>query len=680
MAKRKKKQFNAPPVGGPLPRGARGSQDLSTLMAPLVDPPKKYLKKITKLYGEHSDDYNKAYVQWYSERINEIADRITYLWTTLDYEDRMGIASDVKGKNDSDHRRAHRRDAVGGNSPMGLNAPLLYGDAPDIRGKVSPDGERKFRKILNETDSLSIWLMKSQRQFTGHPLVATHDDIVGHLKRKVDPNIAYEGWDKVFFKHSPFIEMRFQDSPLPSMILGQQHEKASGYLLSVIVDTYNHRESYALKFNPDTLMSFLSGEPYERGLDIMQPSSNMVGGYDGTMDYLYPQASAGSHKRPPYNRDSMPLPFFNKEIMEKFAEEATKRGYDPEAVIIYMSEMSGSPSLEAYKKEYPVETRRAHRDGLKKILAEMMPESVLDEIITKIYNTHRLIEPSTECPVALDVQAEIRQTLWVSLSLLKDAAKEIIKFTNPKERKESDEGTPAENGEASGEARADYVAPQFRWKIIPKRTRLSAQTVSRDGNGRPKPPHGRHAHRVTYRASRYSDELRNTTVIRGEGGISIKGYDGPLPQEILGYDPSPEEKAKIEAQLRRQGKGSSMTTMVKPKEAPKQAPKASTGTQAPKTPKTFTKAPKTPTEAPKVTEETLEKPVEIPETPTTEVPPKAPETPTEDTDKTKQVTPSQHKQEEEKTKKKLHDRANKADIKTGYWRLLVKRIRNFFRR
>ena len=265
MAKRKKKQFNAPPLGGPLPRVARGSQSLSTVMTPLVEPNGKYLRKIAGLYGEDSEDFNKAYVQWYSDRIHEISDRITFLWTKLAPEDRRGIAEYMKGKVDSDHRKSHRRYAIGGTDdglPHSLDAPFIYGDAPDHYGKVSADGARKFKKILNETDSLSIWLMKSQRQFTGHPLVATHDDIVGHLKRKVDPNIAYEDWDGIFFKHSPFIEMRFQDSPLPSMIIGQQHERASGYLFSVIVDTYNHRESYAMKFSPDSLMKFLSGEDH----------------------------------------------------------------------------------------------------------------------------------------------------------------------------------------------------------------------------------------------------------------------------------------------------------------------------------------------------------------------------------------------------------------------------------
>jgi hypothetical protein len=635
MKRRKSNQFNAPPIGGPLPRPATGSQQLANVMSPLIDPPGKFLKKLSKEYEEGSPEYDCAYVEWYSDRIHEISNRITFLWKRLDHEDRCAILGgmpegmkliDFRSKyndggktfvTDETAEELKRRVKSYDDDEGRIAAKMHMNEKP----RLSENGKRLFTKMLNDHDSMSIWLTKSQRQFTGHPLVATHQDIIGYLKNKIDPSIAHEDWESVFFKHSPFIEVRFFDSHLPSLLIGTQHDKVNQTSLTVIADNYNNKNSYCMKFSePDELERFLAGQSYIRSMSYLETPKSLDA-------WHYPESSGGSHNKAELTDDGMVLPYLDNTTLETLTEAIKRRGLDPDPLQDWWDGMlKGKTDLDRLDGDEGIHFSPASKSlnvKMKEEVNEVMrgiakDSDELDSIISEAFPHGTMMEQEKDCPIGKSTQEEIRQTLWVTLSILLDASRDIITITEPRE---SSEGSTDTDGDTK-----EYVPPRYRWKIVPKRTRLSVKSGGATGEGTPKPAHHRKQHTVTFRHERYRKSgLMDTTKNRGVGGISIKGYEGPIPEEVLSYAPSKEEREKIEKVMDadRKKRGVVRATIV-PREDDKP-------------------------------------------------------TKTHGTKEEVKVTPRQHKERERERKQKVTKRAMKAGIPTTVWSRLVEAVRSIFR-
>ena len=166
-------------------------------------------------------------------------------------------------------------------------------------------------------------------------------------------------------------------------------------------------------------------------------------------------------------------------------------------------------------------------------------EDELDEIISKVIPSGRVYE--TNQTHGAETQKEIRKALWVTLAILRDASKEVIHITQPKEELEGEEKSP--DNDKNGKAKEDYVPPSVRWKTIPLRIKLGPPKEGTKGVGKgvPKSPHHRKGGEVNYTHERYSASgLKGTKGWRGE--TKVKGFDGDAPMEALLYSGSPEAR------------------------------------------------------------------------------------------------------------------------------------------
>jgi len=528
--RRKKPQFNAPPVSGPMPKPASGESQLASVMTPLVAPPFKILNRLKKQHGEDSEDYDKGYRDWYSEVIHQIGSRVTTVWKKF----QVPIPS-VGGLEGTDGSLSfvgdqHRRD------------------------------QGKLKKMLDESDAMSIWLLKSQRQFCGYPLVADCNDssVKGFLKSKIDPLVARENWD-VFFEHSPYTEFRFINGDLPSLVIGTQHDKVDGTSLVVLADSWNNRNTYCLKFrNSKSLEEFLSGESYYRSLPFLHSGSDHFGD-----NWCYPEISGGLHRKAPLNTSGpakdhgMVIPFLHDGVKDELLKEMGTRGYDGSPLkdfwaTIKKSRLDSGESLSAgtersiEEMHYNVNGHRSDSERAKdkadtnNVLNKAVPnEDELDEIISKVIPNGRVYE--TNQSHGAETQKEIRKALWVALAILEDASKEVIHITQPREKLDGEEEAP--DNDNKGKAKEDYVPPSVRWKTIPLRIKLGPPREGKKGVGKgvEKAPHARKGGEVNYKHERYSASgLKGTVGQRGD--TRVKGYDGEMPEEALLYSSSPEAK------------------------------------------------------------------------------------------------------------------------------------------
>lgn len=529
--RRKKPQFNAPPVGGPIPRPASGESQLASVMTPLIAPPSKVLNRLKKQYGENSEDYDKGYRDWYSEVIHQIGSRVTTVWKKFQVP----------------------TPSAGGLE--GTDGSLSF------VGDQHQRDQDKLKKMLDESDAMSIWFLKSQRQFCGYPLVADCKDssVKGFLKSKIDPLIARENWGDVFFKHSPYTEFRFLDGGLPSLIIGTQHDKVDGTSLVVLADSWNNRNTYCLKFrDPKRLEEFLSGESYYRSLPFLHSGSDGFGD-----NWCYPEISGGLHRKAPLNTSGpakdhgMVIPYLHDNVLAELIEEMGTRGYDGSALKDFwftMKKSHGDNLLEGgdygsiEEMHYEMKSKGHQSDSERardkaetnNALNKAVPnEDELDEIISKVIPSGRVYE--TNQTHGAETQKEIRKALWVTLAILRDASKEVIHITQPKEELEGEEKSP--DNDKNGKAKEDYVPPSVRWKTIPLRIKLGPPKEGTKGVGKgvPKSPHHRKGGEVNYTHERYSASgLKGTKGWRGE--TKVKGFDGDAPMEALLYSGSPEAR------------------------------------------------------------------------------------------------------------------------------------------
>jgi hypothetical protein len=539
--RRKKPQFNAPPVGGPIPKPASGESLLAKVIAPLVDPPSKLLKRWETAHGKNSEEYDKCYRDWYSEMIHGLGSRVITMWRNFSVP----------------------------NSSLVKSSALKLAEANEEETRKGRTGHRNsnqslLNKMLNESDAMSIWLLKSQRQFCGYPLVADCKDssVKGFLKSKIDPFIAHENWDDVFFKHSPYTEFRFLDGGLPSLIIGTQHDKVDGTSLVVLADTYNHRDTCCLKFeSPKALEQFLSGEVYLRSLAFLEYRGDDVKSiqYNGD-NWCYPEISGGLHRKASLNvtgpawTHGMVVPYLSKDVLNSLATEMEARGYNPTRLKEWW-DFEQKRAKEGWEysfwevKALVRQTKAGTKDDEKKadlkaavnrIMSEVVPDSEeLDDIVAAVFPVGRTFE--SRHSLGIETQKEIRKALWVTLAILRDASKEVIHITQPKEGLEGEEKSP--DNDKNGKAKEDYVPPSVRWKTIPLRIKLGPPKEGTKGVGKgvPKSPHHRKGGEVNYTHERYSASgLKGTKGWRGEA--KVKGFDGDAPMEALLYSGSPEAR------------------------------------------------------------------------------------------------------------------------------------------